>query len=132
RLVPTREEYILAAHIQGTLPADATQTAGDEAEAAEPAEINVVVVSDIDVLYSAFFALRSRGSDPDAEVNLSLDNVTFILNVLDSLADDDRFIEIRKRRPEHRTLTRVEAETEGARTEADQKRQQFMDEFDKS
>lgn len=135
RLVPTREEYILAAHIQGTLPADATQTAGEEAEsgeAAEPAEIDVVVVSDIDVLYSAFFALRSRGSDPDAEVNLSLDNVTFILNVLDSLADDDRFIEIRKRRPEHRTLTRVEAETEGARTEADEKRQQFMEEFDKS
>lgn len=137
RFVPTREEYILAAHIQGKVSqgdqSAADEEANDEADASpSDAEIDVVLVADIDVLYSAFFALRSRGDDPDAEVNLSLDNVTFVLNALDRLAGDDRYIEIRKRRPKHRTLTRVEAETEGARIEADQKRKQFMDEFEKS
>ncbi|MBX3414925.1 MAG: Gldg family protein [Pirellulales bacterium] len=107
----------------------------DEAAVATPApeegDINVVVVADIDVLYSAFFALRNRGTDPDAEVNLDLDNVTFVLNVLDTLAGDDRFIDIRKRRPVHRTLVRVEDATAGARNAADEQRKLFMDEFDK-
>ena len=134
RLVPTREEYVLAAHIRGQLPGETTTVEGEDepGASADPVDIDVVLVADIDVLYSAFFALRSRGSDPDAEVNLSLDNVTFVLNVLDTLAGDDRYVDIRKRRPIHRTLTRVESETEGARTEADAKRKQFMDEVDKS
>ena len=48
------------------------------------------------------------------------DNVPFVLNVLDTLAGDDRFVEIRTRRPAHRTLTRVNEATEKSRDEADQ------------
>ena len=38
----------------------------------------------------------------------ALDNIVFVLNVLDSLSGDERFVEIRKRRPAHRTLTAIE------------------------
>jgi len=155
---PTRNEYVLAAHIQGKLKNDTLQMsddqglpaegAGDTPDAApaeptteaadapppapKPAEVNVVLVTDIDVLYSAFFALRSRGDDPDAEVNLSLDNVTFVLNVLDVLAGDERFVDIRKRRPIHRTLTTLETWTEDAKDAAARQRDEFVQAFNRA
>ena len=57
------------------------------------------LVSDIDCLYGAFFALRARGDDPDDEFDFNFDNVPFVLNVLDVLAGDERFVDIRTRRP---------------------------------
>ncbi|MBL9122906.1 MAG: hypothetical protein JNG90_04690 [Planctomycetaceae bacterium] len=93
-------------------------------------EMNVVVVSDIDMLYSAFFALRARGEDPDSEVNLALDNVAFVLNALDVLAGDDRFVALRKRRPVHRTLTKLENWTAAAREKATQAREDYMSKFE--
>jgi ABC-2 type transport system permease protein len=43
--------------------------------------------------------------------NVEFDNVTFILNAVDALARDDAMIELRSRRPRHRTLERVEKAT---------------------
>jgi len=57
--------------------------------------------------------------------------VTLVLNMLDYLAGDDRFIEIRKRRPVHRTLTRVAARTQGIIDQANQEAEQFRTEFDR-
>lgn len=111
--------------------AGATPPAGEAAsdKPAERPEINVVIVPDIDLLYSVFFTLRSRGDDPENEVNLAVDNVTFVLNVLDVLAGDDRFVEIRKRRPKHKVLTAIEEATEGAKDQANAARDQFVDKF---
>lgn len=156
RMVPTGESYILAALIEGT-PSEPNQPMNDEGspelevdaieladeievdveateefEAATDAKagpIKVVLVSDIDAIYSAFFALRARGDDPDSIVSLNLDNVSFVLNALDTLAGDDRFVEIRKRRPQHRTLTKIEDWTERSRQEANLAREDFQDEF---
>lgn len=141
---PTRERYILAAHIHGKLASDnlpmadegspllaqaapdapATKDTEKSAAAAEKksdaqtAELNVVLVSDIDFIGSQFFDIRTRGNDPDAPVNMQFDNVTFVLNTLDKLAGDARFIDIRKRRPAHRTLTTIEDKTALARGSA--------------
>jgi len=174
RFTLTGTQYVLAAHIKGSLAAekpsgdenlsmsdkglelarqdtgtaepptegtpekpdsrDEKEVTGGENEAVPPApkekEINVVVVSDIDALYSAFFALRARGDEPDAEVNLQLDNVSFVLNVLDVLAGDPRFVEIRGRRPEYRTLSRFEALTSQLKDSTDKARSKFANEFD--
>ena len=46
--------------------------ANQTAEPPREAELNVVLVGDIDVLYSAFVALRNRGDDPEAEVKLDV------------------------------------------------------------
>jgi ABC-2 type transport system permease protein len=110
-------------------PADKKVPAATEAVKVEP-EINVVLVSDIDCLYGAFFALRARGDDPDAEVDFNFDNVPFVLNVLDVLAGDERFVEIRTRRPVHRTLKRVSDETEKARESTDKEREKFVKKFE--
>jgi ABC-2 type transport system permease protein len=147
----TGEQYILACHIQGKLKDDlqmyADEPAGDDQQEAEtpaepqktstaaqkkPGEVNVVVVSDIDMLYSAFFSIRAQGSDEESDVKLEVDNVAFILNVLDKLAGDERFIEIRKRRPVHPTLVKFETATAAAREKAISAREKFIKAFNDS
>ncbi len=138
RHTPTDMEYVLAAHIEGTIAEPAAADAAKDRKAdgkdakseAKPreAKINVVLVSDIDMFSQVFFRLRHQSSIPELGINLAFDNVTFILNVLDSLAGDDRFVEIRKRRPKYRTLSRIEKWTEKDRDAAmDQ-----INEFDKN
>jgi ABC-2 type transport system permease protein len=119
RYVATREPYLLAARIRGKA-------------AAPPAESNVdvVVVADIDVLHSAFFGIRAQGDDPERPVALDFDNVNFVLNSIDALAGDDRFVAIRSRRPAHRTLTAVEGRVEAARQAANDERRKFEEGFE--
>ncbi len=70
-------------------------------------KINVIYVADADIISDWFFMVRERRM-----YSLDLDNVTFVLNAVDSLAGDQAYIELRKRRPKHRTLTVVEKRTE--------------------
>ncbi len=91
RYAPTTGEKILAARVEGTLPAGG---------------VKAIVVADVDVMSEQFFNLRRQGSE-----ELNFDNVTFVLNAVDSLAGDETYLPIRKRRPMHRTLATVEERT---------------------
>ena len=85
---------VLAAHITADTPEN-------------PYKLNVVFVADIDLISDWFFYNRSHGTDS----NLDFDNVTFVLNAVDALAGDKTYLELRKRRPQLRTLTGVEKRT---------------------
>ncbi len=119
--------YIVAAQIHGQLieeelqldegfDLEAATKATDEdssnkLEETEPeagTEINAVVVADIDWIIPDFFYIRQSGG---ADVLPATQNVTFILNVIDALAKDHRFIEIRKRTRKHRTLAKIDDAT---------------------
>jgi ABC-2 type transport system permease protein len=91
--------------------------------------IRAVVVADIDLLDGRIFGLRTR---PDEVFGLDFDNVEFALNVLDDLAGDERFIEVRKRKPRHRTLERIEKAVADAREDAEKQRSAFVAEFDEA
>jgi ABC-2 type transport system permease protein len=140
------EAYALAARIQSTekatnagskakSPGDNKKSktdakGGKEASAGDSTpQIDVVVVSDIDLLHNNFFDMRAQ---QDTELALAFDNVTFVLNTIDVLAGQERFVEIRKRRPQHRPLARVEQRMERVRQEAedltDTMRKKFQDE----
>jgi ABC-2 type transport system permease protein len=86
------------------------KAAGDE----EPKSngINVIYVGDCDLLHSEFVQLRNQ---PNTEINFRFDNVPFVLNVIDAVAGDERFLEIRTRKPRHSTLKTVEARAAAAR-----------------
>ncbi|MCH2130728.1 MAG: Gldg family protein [Pirellulaceae bacterium] len=154
----TQKRYVLAASIKSETDGDEdtdasseeeegeeTSTADDSSADAEDApagadaedsedggqeakpSINVVYVADIDCLSSAFLELRAR---PDEEVEFRFDNVTFVLNILDTLADDDRYVEIRKRQTRHSTLKTIELLTEDARAEAEEEIDKYEKEFE--
>ena len=116
-------------------PAKENAKTQEPAKAQEPekpkeVEVHVVLVTDIDMLSRPFFRLREMGAVPEWDLNFDFDNVTFVLNALDALAGDTRFIEIRKRRPAHRTLTRIDEMTEVYKREASDARQQFVRRFE--
>lgn len=70
----------------------------------DKAKANVIFVADLDIVSSEFFRIRRQGFE-----NINFDNVTFLLNCVDDLAGDASFIDLRKRRPKHRTLASLEA-----------------------
>ena len=135
---PTRDApYTLAARITGKpcadddadVPAKKADKKDDKQadkkgeDAAKQDGINVILVADVDMLLSDFFNLRAHRTSESDEFDE--DNVTFVLNVLDSLADDNRFVELRKRRPKHRPLTTIVERTEDARNKAETAVNQF-------
>jgi ABC-2 type transport system permease protein len=135
RKIPQGVSYVMAAQVRGKAPA--APPAGDDAKKSEPpkpdsATLNVVIVPDIDMLHQEFFRLREQGEIPEAGIRFDFDNVAFVMNVLDELAGDRRFIEIRKRRPQHRTLERIDQVTEASRKAAASERKRFEDEYEKA
>jgi ABC-2 type transport system permease protein len=156
RLIPTFAQYILAAEIQGkiksnqTAPAGKDQKKADQSKAGDPqsdekksveenkaaapkeVDLHVVLVADIDMLSEDFFRLREIGQAAENDVNYEFDNVTFVLNIMDKLAGDQRFIEIRKRRPQHRILTRIEDETKASQKEAAKAHEKYLSDINKA
>jgi ABC-type uncharacterized transport system involved in gliding motility auxiliary subunit/ABC-type transport system involved in multi-copper enzyme maturation permease subunit len=122
KTTPLEAARVLAAHVHSK-----DQAAGS-ASGAGSGKLNVILVADLDVLGPIFFRLREVSGEDD-EVHYDFDNVTFVLNVLDYLAGDNRFLEIRKRRPAHRTLTRIGQATQDARNRASENAKKFREEF---
>ena len=129
----THDRFILAAHVTGKVKDEAVQPAQPGAENPEQAgreqDINVIFVSDIDLMASEFLAVRAR---PEGEINWNFDNVTFVLNILDVLAGDERLVEIRKRQTRHSTLKMIDAATEDARDDFSEARKKFQDQYNEA
>ncbi|QDT00772.1 Gldg family protein [Adhaeretor mobilis] len=103
---PSAKSYIVAAQVTGkpaekqavleeeltdeTDPADRVESE----KKTEEKELNVVIVADIDWTIPSFFDIRAQGMENFLPAT---QNVTLMLNILDSLAGDDRFIAMRKR-----------------------------------
>jgi ABC-2 type transport system permease protein len=132
RHVPESSQFVLAAQVTGEVESPMPPSVGEEAEQQTPekSKLNVVVVGDIDMLTEQFYQIRQQANLPGAGVNLNFDNITFVLNAIDAVAGDMRFIEIRSRRPRHRTLQKIDARTEEARKKTAQEREGIQEEFD--
>ncbi len=107
---PTDVGYVLAARITGkpSAPPKAADPAKKDDKPAEAAALNAIVVADLDMISETFFRLRGQ-----KEMGLEFDNITFVLNCVDVLAGDTSYVELRKRRVRHRTLTLLEEQTKG-------------------
>jgi ABC-type transport system involved in multi-copper enzyme maturation permease subunit/ABC-type uncharacterized transport system involved in gliding motility auxiliary subunit len=109
--LPSDRAYTIAAHIHGKPREEESEgkpgEADDKEKIAPAREIHVVAIADLDVISDSIFDLRKRPVEALDEFNF--DNVTFVLNCVDVLAGDDTFLDLRKKRPRHRTLTALEA-----------------------
>jgi ABC-2 type transport system permease protein len=105
--------------------AKGTQTLGARIEGGDE-NYKVILLADLDMFADDFFVLRERGGDRDGDglIDDRIDNVTFLLNCLDTLVGDDGFVELRKRQPVYRRLDAVETYTK----DANDLRQQKIDE----
>lgn len=112
----TGREYVIAAHITGkpapgSVPSPPAAEGEEGKEKSEPTDINVIFVSDLDMIADQMFMLRQQAE----QESLRFDNVPFILNCVDALAGDEGFLELRKKRPKRRTLDAIETLTDNSR-----------------
>lgn len=101
RRVSSPESFILAARVKGQIAGADTTDANSGTK-----RVNAIVIADTDVIGEQFFTLRQQGI-----AALNFDNIPFVLNCMDLLVGDSSFIELRKKRVKHRTLTAVEDQT---------------------
>jgi len=81
------QSYVTAARIKGN----------------DSRKVNAIFVADVDLVHDIMFQVWQQQL-----LDFKIDNVLFVLNCVDTLAGDERFIELRKRRAQHRTLTELE------------------------
>ena len=98
--------------------ADAKSKKKDESVKERP--LHVIYVADIDCLDRQFMEMRANPTNElFGGITFNFENVSFILNVIDRLAGDERFLTIRTRKFTHPTLRAVELKTEEARSAMD-------------
>jgi ABC-2 type transport system permease protein len=95
---PRNQNLVLAARLKGMVPGPKE---GEKPGAPWP--VNVLLVPDLDCVSNQFFHMRNQ-----APAGLNFDNITFVLNAVDVLAGDESYVNLRKRRPRHRTLEGLE------------------------
>lgn len=126
----TGVEYLLAARISSRPPEKKKETkdkkkADSSADQATAKKIDVVLVSDIDILDRMWIAMRDS---PPGEIDFQFQNVAFALNLVDALAGDERFLDIRKRTVHHAPLKLIENRIR----EAEDNAQLEIERFEKS
>ncbi|MEX2027098.1 MAG: hypothetical protein WEH44_07350, partial [Pirellulaceae bacterium] len=101
------------------------QTDPAAAEPAKPRPINVIYVADIDQLGNQWLQMRNaQGLD-----QFRWDNGPFVLNMVDAVAGDDRFLAIRQRKPRYSTLQRIEKESRLALEDEDERAEDYLKKF---
>jgi ABC-2 type transport system permease protein len=123
---PEEEAALNAPKEKGKDTADTAENADKKNE--KKKDMNVILVSDIDWVIPSFFYIREGGEERFLPAT---QNVPFILNIVDELAGDSRFIDIRKRAREHRTLTRIDEATYDSRKQANEDEDKFIAQIDK-
>ena len=126
----TNDSYVLAARIRGANDKEKSDDDKDDDSSGEKSSaLDVVFVADIDMLARDFLQLRAQ---PDQMVEWKFENVTFVLNIIDSLAKQEDILEVRKRRTRHSTLRLVERYVETAQKRALDKTDEFKEKFNKA
>ncbi|MDZ4849586.1 MAG: Gldg family protein [Pirellulaceae bacterium] len=90
--------------------------------------VKAVYVADADCTSQVFFDIRNR-PDSFEEIDFRLQNVTFVLNIVDVLASEVDYPKIRRHIPDYRTLRKVELVSEEFRLAAAQKREEYSRSF---
>jgi ABC-2 type transport system permease protein len=85
----------------------------------------VIYVADIDCLHNQWFMYRNSPG-PD---QFRWDNGPFVLNLIDAVAGEDRFLAIRQRKPRYSTLQRIEEEARRAGESEDREAEKFQKKY---
>lgn len=104
-------QFTLAAHIYGA-EADGPMPADDENLESSKQKTNVIYVADIDTLSDFYVTMRERPIVDGVEYRYQ--NMSFVLNIIDALADEETYLGLRNRKVDHKTLEVIEKTYEEA------------------
>ena len=96
----------------------------------EPRGLKVAYIADIDCMLPIFSEIRKRPEQYE-EIDFRFQNVTFILNVIDVLAGETQYPEIRRHEPQHSTLAEFETQAEKYREAERENQKEFQETFNK-
>lgn len=138
---PTGSE-VLAVYVEGVSSDGAGDKETEEGEAAgetgEPEDsapesgrpIKAVYVADVDYMHP-FFSENRKRPEQFEELDLRVQNITFVLNIVDVLAGETSYPEIRSHEPQHITLGLFEDQAEFYRQAAFAAQKQSQEDFNK-
>ncbi len=115
---------VIAAYIEGAKK-DAKEGEKNDARA-----LKVAYIADIDCMLPIFSEIRKRPEQYE-EIDFRFQNVTFILNVIDVLAGETQYPEIRRHEPQHSTLAEFEEQAEKYREAERENQKEFQESFNK-
>ena len=94
--------------------------------------MDVVYVADMDCISDYFVLRRDQPRDDEIGEEYAFENVSFFMNIVDSLAGVDDFYAVRNRRIRHATLTEVEKLAEEALKNFDEQREELEVQLDQA
>ncbi len=118
----------------GEAKSDATQSeaAAATAEAAPPTRpIKAVYVADVDYMHP-FFSENRKRPEQFEDLDLRVQNITFVLNIVDVLAGENNYPTIRNHEPQHITLALFEDQAEQFRLEESENQKDYQESFNKA
>ena len=115
-------EQIVAVRVRGK---DANSGSGSESSR----PVDAVYVADADCFHETFLNIRNAPEQFE-DVKFQMQNVTFVLNIIDVLAGENDFAAVRRHEPQFSTLRKVEEQAEIARNIASENNREFNAEFD--
>lgn len=124
---------VIAVYIEGAAKdaANKDSKVGEKAESkSEPRGLKVAYIADIDCMLPIFSEIRKRPEQYE-EIDFRFQNVTFILNVIDVLAGETQYPEIRRHEPQHSTLAEFETQAEKYREAERENQKEFQETFNK-
>jgi ABC-2 type transport system permease protein len=131
---PSLGPQTIAVYVEGK-KAELTDAKADESkkESVEKSndsgsKVKAVYISDADCLAQAFFDIRSQSESMDM-ISFRFQNVTFVLNVIDFLAEENDYPSIRRHVPRYPTLSRIEQESDEFKKQAAAKRSEYISAF---
>ncbi len=121
------QQFTLAAYIHGDLKDEPLPATEAEVKTSKQ-KTNVIYIADIDTLSDDYVQIRNFPIQDGVEYRYQ--NMSFVLNVLDSLAGEMTYLGLRNRKVDHVTLEKIEETYEDAMQKVYEADQQLQIEFE--
>lgn len=124
---------VIAVYIEGAAKNAANKDSKVDEKTESKSEargLKVAYIADIDCMLPIFSEIRKRPEQYE-EIDFRFQNVTFILNVIDVLAGETQYPEIRRHEPQHSTLAEFETQAEKYREAERENQKEFQETFNK-
>jgi ABC-2 type transport system permease protein len=118
----SNDNFVLAAHIKG----DNWNSMSKTSEGSKN-NLNVVYIADMDILADYFVEMRNSPIRNNTEYISQ--NMSFVLNLLDSLSGEEIFLDVRNRSVSHVTLTKIDEQYEVAQAEVFNQEQEIQKDY---